>query len=202
MITHGITEMKAKKEKIGAIITAIEPNPFKAIPENLETFLMGTGLVIMHGKHDAAVPVKPGFEFVANKSQPTLRAATGDYLSRIRGDIPVGFAKNHILIGKNFSDAYRHAYDNRMERTFAFFSASDQPKSPDLIVVTGSVVEHIYQRVPVNVTLGTDEGMAWLHEFVSTAIMSHRYFDASAMGFVVDPVVEEVAQPAPSKKKK
>jgi hypothetical protein len=193
-MTPRVHEIKKKKTKIGAIIASYDPSKHEIIPTNIANWTAGSATVILHGPISKGYPNGNGFNYVGHKSDPTIRAVASEYLTRIRGDGLVGFAKDGIIIEKDFSEVYRFADENRMERTFAFYVALENQESPELIVFSGGMIEHIFQRVPQNILFSSDGRQAWLHSFAKQAMMSHRYFDATKYG-VISAIGEKTQQP-------
>jgi hypothetical protein len=206
-----IKELKFKKTKLGAVITAIE-SPDEPTITAISKWVDSAGLVIVHGPLQPKNPFPAGVHgsaYVGHKAVPVLfKSVLGEYLMRVRGDGLLAFCGPKIGLKADFSGIYHFADSNRMERAYGFFAT--EGAVPYFFCFSGAMLEHLYHACPPNLNMCSPEWAVWLDGWAKKSMMKHRYFDASSFGIAwlpkpLDIPIEEVPEPVvekPVKKKK
>lgn len=190
-------ELRKKVTKLDTVITSIDP-----LIDGKDSWIGLNSSSAITVVHSPIVPIGTfpakvnGLHIVQHKKfPPTFNMVVGDYISRVRGNTLVAFARPGIVLNQDLSHLYRYADEQRMERTYGCY-VMGKDGIPDFFVFTGNVAEFMFHAVHHTVMFSGSTWPIAVHAWAQRGLMKHRYFDATEMNVVIQPIpVEPVPEP-------
>ena len=178
-----VTELKARKNKLSTIVTAISENLGPLVEDQMllvNEWDKSSARIIVHSAYKWPVSPSNGVRISPTKHKsPLVADILRAYVVQIPGNEIFAIAAPDVEFNGPQVDLFAHVEKEKMERAWGCYCSSEQGNPPKCFVISAPVLPHILRDIPNNLTFEGVAWQVWLDTWLSKFMLKHRYFNGN-----------------------
>ena len=178
--------IKTKKRKISAVLTAVSVDA--DTDRKMLTIDEWRGKVPRIYVLSKAEPIQcDGMRWLkSDRDIPAFRALLWQYAMGIPGTDVCMITSPDVMLSGDNDTILEFVENSRMDITWASYINLDGATvtPPTAFVLSSSIVPHMINDVPIDMTMDGADWKLWMHEWLTRGIQRNRYFDGSQYGLI------------------